>query len=419
MDIKVYPGRLSGRVEIPSSKSYSHRCIIAAALAEGMSRVSGVTASKDIEVTSEAMRTLGAEISADGDVYTVTGHGFDDDGLRDGVSGVKMDIDCCESGSTLRFIIPVAAVLGANATFHGRANLPNRPITPYVREFKGKGVSFEPESGLPITISGRLRAGEYRLEGDISSQFITGLMMALPLCNEDSVIKLTSPLQSKPYADMTMDTLRKFGVNIFETTFEGLPMYLIKGGQRYRPCDIRVEGDYSQAAFFFTANVIGSQVHIGNLPENSVQGDRAIVRIIKEMGSELSPFTVDVSDIPDLVPILAVLGSFGKGTSRLVNAARLKLKESDRLEMTAANLNAIGGRVRAGKDFLEIDPVEWFTGGVVQAHDDHRLVMSAAIAALRAESPVIIEGAQAVNKSYPRFFEDLRALGGRAEVISG
>lgn len=412
MDIKIYPGRLSGRVEIPSSKSYSHRSLIAAALAQGVSEISGVTASKDIEVTSEAMRQLGADISVKEDVYTVHG-------LCRSPQGAKIDIDCCESGSTLRFIIPVAAALGANATFHGRANLPNRPITPYVREFKGKGVSFEPQSGLPITVSGQLSAGEYRLEGDISSQFITGLLLALPLCREDSVIKLTSPLQSKPYVDMTVDTLKKFGADIFETASEGLPMYLIKGGQKYRPCNIRVEGDYSQAAFFFTANAIGSQIEIGNLPENSVQGDRAIVSIIKEMGSEMSPFTADVSDIPDLVPILAVLGCFSRGISRLVNAARLKIKESDRLEMTAANLNAIGGRVRAGRDFLEIEPVKHFTGGVVKAYDDHRLVMSAAIAALRAERPVIIEGAEAVNKSYPEFFDDFRSLGGRAEVISG
>lgn len=410
MDIKIYPGRLSGNVWIPSSKSYSHRSVIAAALAEGVSEISGVTASKDIEVTSGAMRLLGADISVNGDVYTVHGR-------RRSPEGEKPRIDCCESGSTLRFVIPVAAALGANATFYGRAKLPSRPITPYVREFESKGVMFEPKSGLPITISGKLSAGEYRLEGDISSQFITGLLLALPLCGQDSAIKLMSPLQSKPYADMTVDTLKKFGINIFETEFEGLPMYLIKGRQKYSPCNLRVEGDYSQAAFFFTANALGSEVDIGNLAPDSVQGDREIVSIIKDMGEDMRPFTADVSDIPDLVPILAVLGSFGKGTSRLVNAARLKIKESDRLEMTAANLNAIGGKVRAGADFLEIDPVEKFTGGAVKAYDDHRLVMSAAIAALRAESPVIIEGAEAVNKSYPRFFEDFGSLGGRYEIL--
>ncbi|MCM1578119.1 MAG: 3-phosphoshikimate 1-carboxyvinyltransferase [Ruminococcus sp.] len=410
MDIKVYPGKLSGSIDAPSSKSYSHRSIIAAALAEGTSEISGVTPSEDIEVTSNAMRLLGTDIKADGDIYKVSG------GKRT-VSGERLDIDCGESGSTLRFIIPVAAALGANATFHGRAKLPSRPITPYVREFEKKGVTFEPKSGLPITLSGRLSGGEYKLEGDISSQFITGLLLALPLCGGDSAIKLTSPLQSKPYADMTVSTLKKFGVDIFETEFEGLPLYLVKGGQRYKPCDMKVEGDYSQAAFFFAANALGSDVKIGNLAPDSVQGDREIIGIIKGMGEDRKPFTADVSDIPDLVPILAVLGCFGKGTSRLTNAARLKLKESDRLEMTAENLNAIGGRVKAGADFLEIEPIDGFKGGVVKSHNDHRLVMSAAIGALRSESPVIIEGAEAVNKSYPRFFEDFRSLGGRYEVL--
>ena len=299
MDIKIYPSKLIGTVSAPSSKSYSHRMIIAAALADGISEISNVTDSNDITVTSQAMEALGANVLSDSGTYTVRG-------IK--TPAAKADIDCGESGSTLRFIIPVAAALGTTATLNGHAKLPQRPITPYTREFPKKGVTFEPQSGLPITITGKLRAGEYNLEGDVSSQFITGLMLALPLCEEDSAIKLMSPLQSKPYADMTIAALKKFGVDIREMNLDGLPLYLIKGGQKYKPCRIAVEGDYSQAAFFFTANALGSEINVTNLDPDSVQGDKEILNIIASCGKEMNPFTADAGNIPDLVPILAVLG---------------------------------------------------------------------------------------------------------------
>lgn len=408
MDVKIYPSKLIGTVSAPSSKSYSHRMIIAAALADGVSEISNVTDSNDITVTAQAMEALGANVLSDSGTYTVRG-------IR--TPAEKAEIDCGESGSTLRFIIPVAAALGTTATLNGHAKLPQRPITPYTREFPSKGVTFEPQSGLPITITGKLGAGEYNLEGDVSSQFITGLMLALPLCAEDSVIKLTSPLQSKPYADMTIAALKSFGINIFETKMDGLPLYLIKGNQKYKPCRIAVEGDYSQAAFFFAANALGSEIKITNLNPDTAQGDKAIVDIIDSCGSEMKPFTADAGDIPDLVPILAVLGSFTKGQSKIVNAARLKLKESDRLVCVANALNAIGGRVTAGDDFLTMDHIDKFTGGEVDSCKDHRIVMAAAIAATASERPVIIHGAENVNKSYPRFFDDYKSLGGQFEIL--
>lgn len=408
MDVKIYPSRLIGTVNAPSSKSYSHRNVIAAALADGVSEVSNVTVSNDINVTAAAMEALGANVLSDGDTFTVRG-------IKTPAS--KADIDCGESGSTLRFIIPIAAALGTETLLNGHANLPNRPVTPYLRELSKKGITFEPQGGLPMKVTGKLSAGEYALEGDISSQFITGLLFALPLCTEDSIIKLTSPLQSKPYADMTIDVLKGFGVKVHEDTMNGLPVYLIKGGQKYSPRRVRVEGDYSQAAFFYTANALGSEIRIGNLEPDSVQGDKAIVNITENFMRDRAPFTVDVSDIPDLVPILAVLGCFGKGTSRLTNAARLKIKESDRLAVTAEVLNALGGKVTAGDDHLEMRPVEKFTGGEIHSHKDHRIVMAAAIAATMSDAPVVIRGAEDVNKSYPRFFDDYRSLGGRFEII--
>ncbi|WP_432649443.1 3-phosphoshikimate 1-carboxyvinyltransferase [Huintestinicola sp.] len=408
MDVKIYPSKLIGTVSAPSSKSYSHRMIIAAALADGVSEISNVTDSNDITVTSQAMEALGANVLADSGTYTVRG-------IK--TPAEKAEIDCGESGSTLRFIIPVAAALGTTATLNGHAKLPQRPITPYTREFPSKGVTFEPQSGLPITLTGKLRAGEYNLEGDVSSQFITGLMLALPMCEEDSVIKLTSPLQSKPYADMTIAALKKFGIDIREMSLSSLPIYLIKGGQKYKPCRTAVEGDYSQAAFFFTANALGSEVKVTNLDPNSVQGDKAILDIISSCGDDMKPFTADVADIPDLVPILAVLGSFTKGTSKIVNAARLKLKESDRLTCVANALNAIGGKVTAGDDFLTMEHIDTFTGGEVDSCKDHRIVMAAAIAATASDSPVIIHGAEDVKKSYPRFFDDFKSLGGQFEIL--
>lgn len=408
MNIKIYPSKLIGTLNAPSSKAYSQRMIIAAALAGGVSEISNLTVSKDISVSAAAMEALGATVHADEDTFTISG-------IKN--PPAKADIDCCESGATLRFVIPIAAALGTESMFKGQGKLPQRPITPYIRELSAKGITFEPQGGLPLHMSGKLLPGEYKMEGDISSQFITGLLYALPLCQEDSSVKLTSVLQSKPYVDMTITALKKFGVEIEETEENGLLVYNVKGGQKYTHCNISVEGDYSQAAFFYVANALGSEIEIKNLDPDTAQGDKAIVDIINGCGKELKPFTADVGDIPDLVPILTVLGCLTKGTSRIINAARLKIKESDRLVDVARALNGIGGKVTAGDDFLEIQPVEKFTGGEVDACNDHRIVMSAAIAALSSDSPVIIKGAEAVNKSYPRFFEDYKALGGKFEVL--
>lgn len=418
MNVTVFPSKLSGTVNIPSSKSFSHRYLIAAALADGVSRITNVTDSADISATVSALEAMGAEITVNGSEYIVKG-----------ISQAKESavIDCCESGSTLRFLIPAASALGISAEFIGRGKLPERPITPYIREMSRKGVAFDYNNTMPFRISGTLQAGEYLLEGDVSSQFITGLLFALPLCSGDSVIKLMSRLESKPYADMTVAVLKEFGINIREANIDGQLIYLIRGNQSYKPSNGAVEGDFSQAAFFFAANALGSDIEITNLNKNSVQGDKKILEILSEIGynrrsetekernGQLRPFTADAADIPDLVPILTVLGCFTSGRSEIVNAKRLKIKESDRLAAIADALNAIGGKVTAFDDRLEIMPVNGFSGGTVSGCNDHRIVMSAAIAAAVSSAPVTIIGAEAVNKSYPKFFEDFKALGGRVE----
>lgn len=417
MEMKVSPSKLIGRVAAPSSKSFSHRMIIAAALADGVSEVSGISSSKDIEATIGAMKALGAEIFSEDGLCTVIG-------IKKPAE--KADIDCCESGSTLRFVIPIAAALGCECKFYGSGKLPERPITPYIREFGNHGVSIVRQEGvMPFSMSGRLTGGEYELEGDVSSQFITGLLFALPLCMEDSLVRLTSKLESKPYADMTVRSLAAFGINIEESISEdGFPIYSIKGGQKYRKASVSAEGDYSQAAFYFAANAIGAEITVDNLDPNSVQGDKKILEIVQKIGynkinGRLSAFTVDVTDIPDLVPILTVLGCFTDGASRITGAKRLKIKECDRLTAISQAMNSIGGKVTAKDDELEIYPIEKFHGGRINGCNDHRIVMASAIAATMSDGDIIITDADAVKKSYPDFWKDYRSLGGKAEEYTG
>lgn len=409
MDVKITPSKLSGEVVIPPSKSVAHRLIISAALAKGKSVVSNVYPSKDIVATIEAMRALGAEISVDGDKVAVNGI----------VNSPKnATIDCCESGSTLRFLIPVAAALGVEATFVGKGQLPTRPITPFLEELPKHGAVFDYNNTMPFSISGRLTAGTYEIGGDISSQFITGLIFALSILPQDSEIVLTSHLESRPYVDITIGCLNEFGCEIKETSTG----YYIKGGQLLTGHDCKVEGDYSQAAFFEVANCLGSDIKIQGLNVNSYQGDKKIVEICTEMvyneNGSLTPFDLDCSDTPDLVPILTVLACFCDGISNIRNVARLRIKECDRLEAITVCLNSLGAKVTAFDDRLEIKGVKSLSGGIVDSYNDHRIAMAMAVASIKCTSPLTITDAGSVSKSYPNFFEDFTALGGKINVIN-
>ncbi len=417
MNVRIKPSKLIGRVNAPSSKSFSHRMLIAAALAGGVSEISNISASEDIDATVGALAALGAKIFREGNTYTVMG-------IK--TPAASAVIDCRESGSTMRFIIPIAAALGCSCEFRGKGKLPERPITPYIRELgKNGAVITKTEGVMPFVMNGTLKGGDYVLEGDISSQFITGLLFALPLCSGNSVIRLASKLESKPYADMTVEALSRFGITIDESEDkDGLPVYRIRGGQKYRSADVSVEGDYSQAAFYFAANALGSEIKVDNLSEKSVQGDKKILEIIGGISynkindsglRRLPAFSADVSDIPDLVPILAVLGCFTDGVSRITGAKRLKIKESDRLEAISSALGNIGGKITVGDDSLEIEPVDGFHGGVIDGCNDHRIVMASAIASTMADGEITITGAEAVAKSYPDFWTDFASLGGNIE----
>lgn len=410
MDVKITPSKLSGTVEIPSSKSFAHREIICASLSKGTSIISGVSFSKDIYATLSAMESLGAEYSIQDDTITIKG-----------ISTPKdiATIDCCESGSTLRFIIPIVSALGVSATLKGQGRLPERPITPFIRELPKKNVSFNYNNTMPFSMSGKLQSGTFELEGDISSQFITGLLFALPLLEGNSKIVITSELQSKPYVDMTIQSISNFRVSIEETEYG----YYVKGNQEYKPLNHKVEGDYSQSAFFYVANAIGNDIILQNLLENSIQGDKKIVEICEKscynrIDNRLNAYTINATNIPDLVPILAVLGCFGDDTSKIVGAERLKIKESDRLIATADALNRIGGKVTPTDDGLIIEPIEHFTGGTVDGFGDHRIVMATAIASTRSTGDITIIGANAIEKSYPNFFRDFKNLGGILNVIN-
>jgi len=410
-NVVIKPAVLSGKISAPPSKSVAHRLLICSALSTGVSKISGLQMSKDIVATIEALTALGAKISVDGDVATISGI----DSLN---RGEILDINCNESGSTLRFLIPVASALGVNARFLGEGKLPERPINPFLTELTKNGINFNYNNTMPFSISGQLKAGEYVIDGAISSQFITGLLFALPLLDGNSEIILTSTLQSKPYVDITIGCLKQFGVEILEKS-NG---FSISGNQKYKPNNAVVEGDFSQGAFYFVANAIGNDIEISNLDRKSLQGDKKIIEIIEKIKynncSSLKPFKIDASDIPDIVPILAVLASFCDGVSEIKNVARLRIKESDRLEAISSCINKIGGNVVAKADSLVITGVGAFKGGVVDSFNDHRIAMSMAVAATKCTQSLTIKNANCVEKSYPDFFTDYAKLGGNVNVIT-
>lgn len=426
--IEISPAKLRGSLEIPPSKSVSHRAIISAGLAKGRSVISNVLLSQDMIATCKAMEALGAVIAYQEESnqrYTLIIEGGEPLHLKTDA------IECNESGSTLRFIIPLALLQPNRVIITGKGRLVTRPMEPYYKIFREKSIAFKhltDGQDLPLALEGELKAGTYQINGGVSSQFITGLLFALPLLSGDSVIELTSPLESKPYIDITLDVLKSFGIAIVN---EHDQCFYIKGNQAYSPCDYRVEGDFSQGAFWLVAGTIGEAIECRDLNPDSRQGDKVIVDIIKAMGGNIqakadtlvvshaitSGVTIDVSQCPDLVPILGVLGSLSKGTTTIINGERLRFKESDRLMAIADVINTLGGNVTETADGLIIQGVENFTGGSVTSHNDHRIAMAVAVASIRAEGKIILAGAEAVNKSYPHFWKDFERLGGEGVGI--
>lgn len=414
--VKIIPNKLKGTISIPPSKSLAHRAVIAAALCSGKSEISNLIYSKDITATLKGMENLGAKTEISESSAIIEGQG--------GVISKGKVFDCEESGSTIRFLIPLSLAVENDVEFIGKGKLGSRPQDVYYKIFDEKEISYKTvEGNLPLKIKGKLSPGSYKVKGNISSQFITGLLFTLPLLDGDSVINITTDLESIGYVDLTLDILQKFGIEIINNDYKS---FKIKGNQRYKAVDYRVEGDFSQAAFWLTAGIIGSEFQCSDINLQSLQGDKVIIDIIKEMNGQIEEVNgslvvkpsktkgtvIDVSQCPDLVPILAVLASLSEGKTEIINAERVRIKESDRLKAITTELKKLGADINEVGDGLVINGKGNLQGGIVDSWNDHRIAMALAIASIRCKDEVIIEGSKAVEKSYPNFWQDFEKLGG-------
>ena len=411
----ISPGARTGRVHIPASKSQAHRLLICAALGEETCEIVCDGISADIAATAECLRALGAKVER-------TETGFRISPIQKVPEGC-CELLCGESGSTLRFLLPVVGALGAQAAFHREGRLPQRPLAPLDGVLTAHGMTLSEEGDL-LLCSGQLQAGNYEIAGNVSSQYISGLLMALPLLIRDSLLMVSGPLESAAYIAMTEDALRLSGVEFSKNGAS----YAIPGGQRFRlPLRTAVEGDWSNAAFFLCMGALSKGgVRVEGLNLKSSQGDRGVLDVLRAFGAEvgeegdtvtvrrgtLRGVTIDASPSPDLIPVLSVVASVAAGETRVENASRLRLKESDRLQSTANLLRALGGRVEEKEDGLVITGVPALHGGAVETQNDHRLAMSAATAACAATGEVTVDNDACVAKSYPRFWEDYGSLKG-------
>ena len=413
---RVSPGQRSGSVCIPASKSQAHRLLICAAMGEKETEIICDGISRDIEATICCLNALGASIrdTGKGTLLVLP--------VRKTPTGL-CELSCGESGSTLRFLLPLVGALGADAVFIREGRLPQRPLAPLDSELNSHGMSFS-EVGAKLFCSGQLRPGAYTLPGNVSSQYISGLLMALPFLDGDSTLAVTGNLESSAYITMTEDALGLSGIELEKKE----TCYHIPGGQKaVLPPHLQVEGDFSNAAFFLCAGALSKEgITVEGLNLRSSQGDRAILDILSEMGanvqlSDSSVFVcdqyrhgtvIDAAPIPDLIPVLSVLASVSEGETRIVHAARLRLKESDRLRSTTELLRSRGADVTELEDGLVIQGKTALHGGTIDSFGDHRIAMSAAVAAMASVSPVEITGAECVQKSYPRFWEDFDTLYG-------
>ena len=429
MKIKIKPSTLNGKIEIPPSKSYSHRAVIAAALSESekKSTIDNLKFSVDITTTTDIMENWGAKIKRFESALEIVGN----DGK---VVPKDKYVQCNESGSTIRFLIPVGITSTNELIFDGKGKLVDRPLDSYYKIFEEQGLKYKTTGGkLPLMVNGKLKAGNYEIDGNISSQFITGLLYALPLLDGDSKLIINKNLESKGYIDLTLEILELAGIEIKNNDYKS---FEIKGNQSYKPFDYTVEGDYSQVAFWIVAGIISAnrdnEVKCLHVNKNSLQGDREIIEIVTRMGANLEIFNdyvivkpsktkgtvIDISQCPDIAPILTVLAALSEGETRIINGERLRIKESDRITSIKTELNKLGANVAEKGDSLIIQGVQGFTGGVtVSAWNDHRIAMSLAVASSRCEKEIVLEEAESVRKSYPHFWDDFVKMGGEIEIV--
>ena len=419
--------QFSGTIKAPPSKSYMHRLIVASSLCQEETKIYNYGISEDVMASLRAIKKLGGDFSLD-EALTISP-------IKRGKVRAT-EINCNESGTTFRFLVPLGLALGEECSFCGKGRLPERPLSPLKEELEKNGaVITELSQGktLPLKCSGSLRGGIFNLPGNISSQFVSGLLFALPILNEDSEIRISLPFESKPYVNMTIKILSKFGIKISEETKGETLTYKINGCQAYAsPREIFCEGDWSQGAFFLCGGAISGDIRCENLSLSSLQGDKEIYSLLKKMGakiesgkgyvkikkSRLKAIDIDASQIPDLVPILALVLSLSEGEGRIFNAQRLRLKESDRLSSTMIALRSLGADIKETEDGLEIKGKPCLEGGRVSSFNDHRIAMMEAISSLGAKGSVLIEEPMCVRKSYPNFYEDFVSLGGKKYVVN-
>ena len=395
MDITIHPTTLQGSVTAIASKSQAHRLLICAAFSERETELHCPQTNRDIEATARCLQALGAKIQRTDTGYRVTP-----------IQTVPQcaTLHCGESGSTLRFMLPIVGALGVDATFVMEARLPERPLSPLWEEMERMGCCLSRPTANTLRCQGQLHGGEYTVSGNVSSQFITGLLFAAALLQQDCRIHITGRLESKPYVDMTQKALALFGINTCD--------FHIQGGQRFRsPGYVNVEGDWSNGAFFLAANALGSRLEVTNLDPDSPQGDRAAQRLVQQL--QQGHCTIDATDLPDLVPILSVVAGFFHG-AEFTGIRRLRLKETDRVATVCAMMNALGAKTCATEDTLTISPAT-YGSCTIDATNDHRIAMSAGIAATVASGPVTVINADSVTKSYSNFWTEYRRLGGHYE----
>ena len=396
MKIRINEGKAKGIVKAPPSKSMAHRLLICAGLSKGTCIVHGIVRSKDVEATMDCLRAVGVKLEEAEGSIRVTGADIKN------ASAGKI-LDCGESGSTLRFFVPLCLISGANAVLRGSKRLMERPLGIYKTMCEDRGLLFSQDE-TSLMVKGPLKSGNFKLAGNISSQFISGLLFALPLLDGDSVVTITPPIESRSYINMTISALALFGV---EASWQDEKTIYIKGNQEYKCSEAWVEGDYSNAAFFEALNVFGGNVKIDNLPENSIQGDRVYGKMFDQL-KKGTP-ALDISDCPDLAPILFAVAA-AKNGGVFSGTRRLKIKESSRAEVMTEELAKFGVSSSVYDDEVIIYPIEFKKpSGELDGHNDHRIVMAEAI--LLTLTGGVIDGAEAVTKSFPDFFEKLKSLG--------
>lgn len=417
--IRINSKRIDGTVVVPPSKSMAHRAVICASLSKGDSIISNLDLSDDIIATIDAMKSLGANIEKIGDKkFRINGANTFKNKEE------KITINCNESGSTLRFLVPISIATQNDVKFIGNGNIGKRPLDIFYEIFDRQKIQYSYENDiLNLDIKGSLKGEIFNVAGDVSSQFISGLMFALPMLENDSKIVITTNLESKGYLDLTISMLNYFGIEIINNDYKE---FIIKGRQYYKPFDYEVEGDYSQAAFYLCAGAIGNSVHIKNVDLDSLQGDKEVISILENMGRRLvienksitikeenqTQSVIDAKGCPDIIPVVAIVAALTKGTTKIINAKRLRIKECDRLHAIVECINKLGGNAIELTNAILIEGVESFKGANVSSYADHRIAMSIAIASTQCVGDIILDNSTCVSKSYPHFWEDFKSLGG-------